>query len=256
MDRESLAASTARTAAALREQLSQITAVSQLLEQAVAGGRERTYLAVLNQSVCRMLRTIGRMELTHRLTEENEIRVFPALTDLGGMVDELGRQIEGVLAAAGVGFRWQGPQSLLANVDEGLIRYMLLELVSNGAKAGKHVSLTLTQRGDKACFSIGDDGEGVSPEKLTQMFDTEEALEGGGIPVAQRIAELHGGSLMADSMPGRGLTMVAIVPLREELPEGRLKSPAVPVPKGGFDEVLVAFSHLLPAESFLPEELN
>ena len=68
MDRESLAADTAKTAAALRSQLNQMAAASQVLERSTENEKGRAYLAIMNQSICRMLRIVGRMELGHRLT--------------------------------------------------------------------------------------------------------------------------------------------------------------------------------------------
>ena len=84
MDRETLAADTAKTAAALRSQLNQMAAASQVLERSTAGEKERTYLAVINQSICRMLRIVGRMELGHRLTDREKQQNQKKGTDHSG----------------------------------------------------------------------------------------------------------------------------------------------------------------------------
>ncbi len=257
MDRESLAAQAAATAAELRVQLAQLTAASQLLERVATGPKERGYLAMVNQGIYRMLRTVSRMELAHRLTDENEIRAFPQITDLGRWAEELCPRIESILALTGVEFRWQAADSLLANVDPALTQHMLLELISNAAKAGKQVRFTLAQREDKVCFTVSDDGEGLTPEVLTRLVDPEQSgAEGQGVALVQRIAQLHGGHLMADTAPGRGVTMMVTLPQRLELPGGRLQSPAAYAPQGGFDPVQVALSGLLPVEAFAPDELD
>ena len=59
MERKPISAA-AHTAAALRSQLNQIAAASQMLEMS-AEGRSRSYLAVINQGICRMLRIVGRI---------------------------------------------------------------------------------------------------------------------------------------------------------------------------------------------------
>ena len=61
---------------------------------------------------------------------------------------------------------------------------------------------------------------------------------------------------MADPAPGRGLTMVAAIPLKAGAPGKQLESPRAQWHSGGFDAVLVAMSGLLPAQAFLPEELG
>ena len=59
--------------AQLRMQLAQMTAASQLLEQYATDEKSRAYLSTINQSVCRMLRLVGRLELARRLTDEDEV---------------------------------------------------------------------------------------------------------------------------------------------------------------------------------------
>ena len=140
LDREGLAASVAKTAGELRLQLAHITASSQLLERMAQGERARAYLAVVNQSICRMLRSIGRMELLHRLTDENEIRVFPRLMDLGRWTAQLAQRLQSVLQGADVTLRYQGPDILLSCADEELLRQMLLELLVQAARPGDEVS--------------------------------------------------------------------------------------------------------------------
>ena len=70
MDGHGLDQGAARTAAELRLQLAQMTAASQLLERTARDEKSRGYLAAMNQSICRMLRVVGRLELSARLGEE------------------------------------------------------------------------------------------------------------------------------------------------------------------------------------------
>lgn len=254
MERCALTDGLPETTARLRAQLAQMTAASQLLEGSAADSKGRACLTAMNQSICRMLRLVGRLELACRLTDEDEIRLIPRPVDLGQWLRGLGERMDGVLAGAGVEFSCTAPEGLVGNVDEKLLEQMLLELVSNAAKAGGKVSLTLTQGGDKACFSVTDQGHGLSPQELGALFD--RARQGMGVAIAQQIAELHGGAIMADSAPGKGLCMVAVIPLRMNLPSGRLESPRVDWDQGGFDPVLVGLSEVLPASAFDPEDLG
>ncbi len=260
MDRESVDKGTARTAAELRVQLAQMTAASQMLERCAWDEKSRGYLAALNQGICRMLRTVGRLELAGRLAEETP-RLELAAVDLGELTAELGERMEGLLERTGVRLTVSGPERMSARADEALIRQMLLELTANAAQAGRRVTVTLERSGERAVFTVTDDGPGISPERVAYLFSSQEERlpdwrRGGmGLAIAHRIARLHGGTLMADCAPGQGLRVSASIPLREG--EGRvLKSRAVHWDGGGFDEALVGLSHLLPAEAFVPEDFE
>ena len=260
MDRPNIGQGAARTAAELRVQLAQMTAATQVLEQSATDEKSRRYLAALEQSICRMLRIVGRLELSQRLGgDEGPVRLENALTDLARLSRELGERLGELLAFAGVELRVNAPEWLGALADEGLIRQMLMELVSNGAKAGKHVALTLTQHGQRAVFTVEDDGPGVDPERMSRLFSgEEEALPdwrrgGVGISIARRVADLHGGTLVADCIPGKGLKVVASIPLGT--PGGAVfQTPALAWDRGGYDEELIALSDLLPAKAFGPKE--
>ncbi len=257
MDLESLDRGAARTAGLLRVQLTQMTAASQLLEQTATDEKSRAQLAALNQGICRMLRIVGRMELTYRLGADPP-RTEPALTDLARLVRELGEEMTGLLAGAGVELTVRCPERLSAFVDAGLIRQLLLELTSNGARAGRRVTVALVKKGGSASITVEDDGPGVPPEKLEAMFTGGGAeapdwrRTGNGVAIAKRIAELHGGRLLPASAPGRGLSVTVSIPLALDRAGDRLESPPVEWDRGGFSEALVSLSDLLPAGTFAP----
>ena len=145
MEQDGFDRGTARTAAELRMQLAQMTAASQMLERNARDEKSRGYLAALNQSICRMLRIVGRMELTARLTEQQEPQPELAPADLGELVSGLGGQLAGLLEHIGVRLSVRAPAHLAAQADSGLIRQMLLELVANAAREGDRVELALAR---------------------------------------------------------------------------------------------------------------
>lgn len=247
MDRESLAAGLTAVSAELREQLSLMSAASQLLER-TAGSRERSYIAALNQSICRMLRTVTRMELAHRLTDENEIRTFPAPMDLAAAGEELAGIMQGVLSAAGIALEWEGPSSLLVCGDRELLSRTVLEMVSAAAESGNAIRLTLSQHGDKAHITVSAAGEAPARPLVPEGLEEEESL---GLAMIRQVARLHGGTLVTCLEGGFCRSLTVILPQRLDLPATRLESPKTPA--GGFDPVLVAFSYLLPESEFLSE---
>ena len=258
MAQENLEKGIQRTAAELRVQLAQMTAASQLLERVAFDEKSRGYLAAMNQGICRMLRLVGRMELSGRLGgEAPDVRLVPV--DLGALAADLGARMEGLLARAGVKLTVKGPERLPARADGELIRQLLLELTANAAKAGTEVTLTLKRDGDSAVFTVEDNGPGIGPEKLPFLFDSaaQELPDwkrgGNGVAIARRIAALHGGRLAAVCTPGRGLSVTASIPLNRG-GDDALRCPPAEWDRGGFDEAVVGLSHLLPVSIFAPRE--
>ena len=131
----------AHTAASLRSQLNQIAAASQMLESSTAGERSRSYLAVINQGVCRMLRTVGRLELEERLSSE-EPKLSPAYLDLAPWLEDLGRRLDSILSAAGVRFSFTCPPALLIYTDTELLQQLLLEAITHLALTAGEIRLT------------------------------------------------------------------------------------------------------------------
>ena len=234
---------TARQAAELRIQLAQMTAASQMLERCAWDPKSKGYLAAMNQSICRMLRLVGRMELCGRLGDEApELNIAPV--NLGGLAYDLGMRMAGLLERTGVALTVDCPEHLAAQADGELVRQLPLELTANG---------------DSAVFIVEDNGPGVSPEKLPFLFDSgaEELPDwrksGNGIAIARRIAVLHGGRLAPLCVPGRGLAVTVSLPLNRGV-DDVLRCPPVEWDRGGFDDAVVGLSHLLPAKVFEPVE--
>lgn len=254
MDRNLSAADTAKTAAALRSQLNQMAAASQVLERNTADEKGRSYLAVINQSICRMLRIVGRMELSHRLTG-GEVQLSPRQLDLSLWLQNLSSRLSGVLADIGITFTLDAPPFLPAYADGELLQQMLLELISNLALAATGITLTVTRKDGGIQFTLTDDGPGKAEGRPVLPAVLEEDEEKASLDLARSIAELHGGTLVVSADAKLALSMAVSIPL-EKAPVDQLESLGAPWYSGGFDAVLVSMSELLPARSFLPENLG
>ena len=254
MDHGPLAADAAKTAAALRSQLNQMAAASQVLERSTTGEKGRSYLAVINQSICRMLRIVGRMELGRLLTEE-PAQISLRHTDLTLLLEELSARLSGVLADIGISFHLLCPEHLYAAADGALLRQMLLELVSNLALAGTEITLSVSVKDDRIRFDLADSGPGTADGRPQLPSRLEEQEEQSSIELARRIAELHGGMLILSAGEDESLSILVSIPRKKDTGL-LLESPSSPWHSGGFDSVLVAMSQLLPAHSFLPENLG
>ncbi|WP_242392344.1 two-component system sensor histidine kinase NtrB [Anaeromyxobacter oryzisoli] len=110
-----------------------------------------------------------------------------------------------------------------AACDPDQLRQVAWNLLLNAAQAlgaaGRSgvVRVASGLAGERAWFSVEDDGPGVAPgdrEKLfTPFFTTKPNGTGLGLATVHRIVEAHGGRIAVESEPGRGARFVVEVPL-------------------------------------------
>lgn len=153
------------------------------------------------------------------------------------------------------------PVSMFTMADPDQLDYMVAHLVSNALKAASNttaeVLISLKQQDSQAVLTIRGNGAPFSPACLTDPLwndPTQLSLGRGlglGIPIAQRIAALHGGTIVASPVKD-GSQVVISLPLH--VPEGYLSSPAPRVePYGGFSKVRIVLSDALPPAAFHPD---
>ena len=121
--------------------------------------------------------------------------------------------------------------------DADRLRDALDALIENSLHAtseGDEISVGARARGRDLVLEVTDGGAGIDPERLPFLFErfsradeprTRQAGGTGlGLPIVKAIAEAHGGTVEAESWPGRGTS------IRLVLPGLRAAAPAEPGP--------------------------
>lgn len=113
--------------------------------------------------------------------------------------------------------------------DERRLKQALFNLLTNAMKftpAGGTIQLRAFVDHDLLCFSISDNGIGMSPqdcERLFKLFETgsnknlKQNGVGLGLPLVKSLVELHGGTIEIDSAVGKGTTIIIGIPLKNSL---------------------------------------
>ena len=110
--------------------------------------------------------------------------------------------------------------------DPSQIHQVLLNILLNAIQAvsreGKIV-VSLDRRDHYAAISIADNGPGIPPETLKNIFrpffTTKGHGTGLGLSLARRIVEDHAGRIEVTSKPGEGTTFVVLLPYERSHPE-------------------------------------
>lgn len=110
-------------------------------------------------------------------------------------------------------------------VDCGRIRQVMLNLLSNAVKFTEQgvISVRVWREGERVRFAVRDQGIGIPAAYQEAIFDpfrrldTESGRRAGGtglgLPISQRLVELHGGRLTVESEIGTGACFTFFVPV-------------------------------------------
>jgi D-alanine transaminase len=104
-------------------------------------------------------------------------------------------------------------------LDRGLFHQGMLNLLLNAQQAmpeGGEITLQASASPAEVVVTIIDTGKGMAPDVLARAFQpfysTREGGTGLGLPTTKRIIEAHGGTLVAESAPGKGTRFTLRLP--------------------------------------------
>ena len=114
--------------------------------------------------------------------------------------------------------------------SEELLSHVWSNLISNAIKYtpdGGSISVTLTQQGPEAVFTVSDTGIGMTEEVLSHIFDRYYQADPGhtrrgiglGLPIVHSILNVCGGRIAVESTPNVGSTFRVYLPVK---PAGHL----------------------------------
>ncbi len=222
----------------LRNPLVPIRSTLDLLLGADQEGQLQAQLQLVDRQVQQLQRLVDDLLDASRIEQIGQIRLRMQDLDLD---DVLQMAIEGQqprFVARRQDFSYLPPSSPLALVGDRvrLVQAVgnLLHNASRYSPAGARIELMAERSGSEAVIRVRDNGRGIAPERLAQLFrlfvhsapddpgdspsepgSGDDSLSFGlGLVLARRLIELHGGTLTAASPgPGCGSTFTIRLPL-------------------------------------------
>ncbi len=173
-------------------------------------------LRALTRSQYRILRMLNNASLILSASEGSAV-CTPRVFDLSGLCASILEAASALLPE--IRFQGQLGSGIRLKADPDLLKSLILNLLSNAVCHGRgctrvSVSLLATER--SVVLAVDDDGCGIPPEELPQVFDRYRhpyslsqlgAGPGLGLTAARLIAQLHGGTLLLESRKDRGTTL-------------------------------------------------
>ncbi|MFW6146844.1 MAG: two-component system histidine kinase PnpS [Thermodesulfobacteriota bacterium] len=116
-------------------------------------------------------------------------------------------------------------EELKANINPALLEQAVVNLIDNAIKFGSEaitVQVKAAQTNGQISISVRDQGPGIEKEHLPRLFERfyrvdkarsrEMGGTGLGLAIVKHIAQLHGGEVSVDSIPGKGSTFSINIP--------------------------------------------
>lgn len=202
----------------LRNQLSPMRTATQLMQSGrLDGERQAEMLQLMERQILRMVRMLDDVSEYGHLAEAPLKRERLHLDYvIDSALGECGRKV----AAAGQTIEVELPDERIAiEGDRARLMMMMLRLLDNAVRfnrAGGVVRVSARARDGMAEIRIVDEGPGLDPAKLEEIFDLPAAsrpAEGLGISLllARACAQAHGGRLSARA--GAGAEFTVTLPL-------------------------------------------
>lgn len=216
----------------LRTPLNGVIGGSQLLRFTNLTAEQGEYLDIVEEAAANELMLVNNLlELVH--LEAEGVHAANSPFSLKACIDEALQVFQGTAQARGIELKKAVPSSMPSQVsgDKTRIRQILYSLLGNAVKFTSEGTVTL--RLDYTCgnddlifarFCVQDTGIGIAPEKLERIFEpfvqadmSHTRAYGGlglGLAICHHLAEVLGGSITAQSVPGKGSSFSLELPLK------------------------------------------
>jgi PAS domain S-box-containing protein len=211
----------------LRTPLNAILGYADLLELGMAGplaDRARSYVERIRLSADHQKQliedvlTFSRIEAGREVVEVQHVVISELLREITAVIVPLAERKALKLFTDTV----DAPESM--RTDGRKLRQILVNLLGNAVKftTEGHVALCIEQTEHCVCFVVEDTGIGVDAEHLERLFEpfwqgdhsltrTAEGT-GLGLSISHRFAQLLGGDIQVESVPGQGSTFTLVLP--------------------------------------------
>ncbi len=219
----------------LRTPLAQIRLLAELLHMGKVPVEERDRSLRIIDKESRRLSFLVDSILS--FTGSQGRTMSPVRTDVAAEIEEIVSGFRPLAQAEGVRFTMHLAHGIVADVDRGAIRQVLLNLLDNAVRYGppdQHVTITTTAAGELWTLEVADEGPGIPAEERERIFtpyyrlprDAGGAVGGTGIGLAvvRRLVTEHGGHVRVAADDGHGAKGARFVVTLPIIVSGRYES--------------------------------
>jgi signal transduction histidine kinase len=215
----------------LRSPLTNIIGFAHLIADSAFGPlteKQREYLGYITTSTNALLAIINNI-LDLATIDAGAMKLELGPVDIRGSMDAAAEGVQDRLVKNNINLSIHAPAGIgTFRADERRLRQVLFNLLSNAigfSPAGESIALTAERRSGAVVFSVSDHGPGIPPgaqDKVFEWFETDPRGSqhrgpGLGLALVRSFVELHGGTVVIESEPGRGTIVTCLFPDVKEL---------------------------------------
>lgn len=222
------------------------------------------HISVLYHYYYSLLRTLIQIDSAD-LIGRGELPFSPTPVDLVKLCSDVTDMVATLCGETGVDISFTSNKNELVSViDPARIEQLLLNVFANSlqhTESGNKVTLSLNYTGTKIIISLDDDGEGIPPEFISDIFKLPDDNEnnplkqkgnGLGLYIALGIAQQHKGVLLVESRESKGTCVRVMLPTDDDTVQ-RFNSPETAYRHNDASNVLMELSDILSSLSYGPK---
>jgi signal transduction histidine kinase/CheY-like chemotaxis protein len=214
----------------LRNPLGVILGRAEMLTSMLDAGPESENLVAQIDHIAKAAQNLSNMVnnlLSDAMADAMDIKIRKEAVNVATLAAEQCVTNQPIAAKKNQTLVFAAPEQLSASCDADRLREAIDNLISNAIKySPQHstIRVSVTQEVEGITISVADEGPGLSPEDVSRLFGRFQRLSakptggesstGLGLSIVKRIANLHGGSVVAQSSgPGTGTTFAIRLPV-------------------------------------------
>ncbi len=218
----------------LRTPLNAILGFSELLVDATNDqfpeATKKRFLEQINSSGKHLLGLINDiLDLSKIEAGQMELRL--QMVAVADVMAQVASTVEPLASKKHIELKTGGAEAGQILADEGKLRQMILNLVSNAIKftpEGGIVSIESARAGERLKITVADNGIGIGPDDIQRVFKEFQQVDSGanrtqqgtglGLALTRSFAILHGGNVSVESELGKGSRFTIDLPVQARSP--------------------------------------
>jgi signal transduction histidine kinase len=201
-------------------------------------------LEMVNNQTFRLARLVDELLDVSRI-ESGKMEVRFAEVDVHALAAEVAQRMQLTTAAHTITVHPAGADSATVAGDRDYLEQVFNNLIGNAIKYspdGGTIDVAIRREGDHVVASVSDQGMGIPPAELDQIFSLFYRSQGPsaqkasglglGLYISREIVHRHGGRIWAESTPGAGSTFFVSLPVEPAAPAPPEDTPALAAPVG------------------------